>query len=124
MYLNHFISHKGGKRLHLWLSNIQASVLKKAAAVFKDKLILSTGFTSQLASLKKPILILRDKPERPEVVDAGIGEVVGTDRDEIYHRASSLISNPKALTHISQSQNPLGNGTAAKKIVKIIFDQL
>jgi UDP-N-acetylglucosamine 2-epimerase (non-hydrolysing) len=46
----------------------------------------SGGLQEEAACLHKPVLILRDKTERPEVVDTGTGMLVGADADRITAR--------------------------------------
>ncbi len=41
----------------------------------------SGGVQEEAPSFHKPVLILREVTERPEVVEAGAGQIVGTDLD-------------------------------------------
>ena len=53
----------------------------------------SGGIQEEAASLCKPVLILREVTERPEVIEAGFGELVGTDAEKIVSRASAWIED-------------------------------
>jgi UDP-N-acetylglucosamine 2-epimerase (non-hydrolysing) len=43
----------------------------------------SGGIQEEAPSLGKPVLVLRQKTERPEAVEAGTVKLVGTDEDRI-----------------------------------------
>jgi UDP-N-acetylglucosamine 2-epimerase (non-hydrolysing) len=54
----------------------------------------SGGVQEEGPSLGKPILVLRDKTERPEAVRAGTVKLVGTDREAIITEATHLLDDP------------------------------
>ena len=64
-----------------------------------------------------PVLVLREKTERPEGVDAGVARLVGTDPDVIVTEASRILNaeRPRALV-----ANPYGDGLAGRRIVAIL----
>lgn len=80
----------------------------------------SGGIQEEVPSFGKPILILRDTTERPEVVHAGFGELVGTDTQTILSRTSALLNDPALYQARSSGQNPFGDGHAAKRIADVI----
>ena len=43
----------------------------------------SGGVQEEAPSLGKPVLVMRENTERPEAVDAGTVELVGTDTDAV-----------------------------------------
>lgn len=73
-----------------------------------------------MPSFGKPILILRDTTERPEVVHAGFGELVGTDTATILARTSALLTDPALYHQRASGTNPFGDGQAAIRIADII----
>lgn len=73
--------------------------------------------------MRKPVLILRSLTERPEVIEAGFGELVGCDRDLIVDEVHRLLSDPTAYSAMTSGQNPFGDGHAAERIVDIIADR-
>jgi UDP-N-acetylglucosamine 2-epimerase (non-hydrolysing) len=77
----------------------------------------SGGIQEEAPSFQKPVLILREVTERPEVVEAGAGKVVGTDENVIVAETSRLLTSPEAYRAMSSACNPFGDGTAAEKIV-------
>ena len=77
----------------------------------------SGGIQEEAPSFGKPVLILRDVTERPEVVDVGAARLVGTDRDEIVRNACELLENRAIYDRMANAGNPFGDGRAAERIV-------
>jgi UDP-N-acetylglucosamine 2-epimerase (non-hydrolysing) len=80
----------------------------------------SGGIQEEAPSFHKPVLVLRELTERPEVVDAGAGKIIGTDSARVVKEASSLLNSPLEYRKMSEVQNPFGDGHAAERIVEII----
>lgn len=91
-------------------------VLERADLILTD----SGGIQEEAAALGKPILVLRNETERQELIDRGLGTLVGTDRDLIVEQAELLLTTSKP----SKTSSVFGNGTAAQKIKEILQDQL
>ena len=70
----------------------------------------SGGIQEEGPSLGKPILVLREKTERPEAVTAGTVKLVGTDEDRIVREATVLLGNSGAYDQMSRVHNPYGDG--------------
>jgi len=85
----------------------------------KSYLILtdSGGIQEEAPSLNKPVLILREITERPEVVEVGAAKIVGRERQRIVAETTALLTNPKVYQQMSAAPNPFGDGQAAKRIV-------
>lgn len=88
----------------------------------KSKFIMSDsgGVQEEAALLHKPILILREVTERPEVVICGAGKLVGTNSTRIYEAAKELLTNSEVFKTMSSAKNPFGDGTTSIQIVKIL----
>jgi len=84
----------------------------------------SGGVQEEAPSLKKPVLVMRDNTERPEAVDAGAVQLVGTDRDRIVQAAQQLLTNEQVYASRQIDQNPYGDGTSANKIVELILSRI
>jgi len=82
----------------------------------------SGGVQEEAPALNKPILILRDKTERPETINCGAGKLVGTNIDEIVNEATKLLNDPELYWQMSHTISPYGDGEAANRIVKILQD--
>jgi UDP-N-acetylglucosamine 2-epimerase (non-hydrolysing) len=78
----------------------------------------SGGLQEEAPSLGKPVLVMRDVTERPEAVEAGTVQLVGTDVDRIVGSANRLLDDERAYAQARRAHNPYGDGHAAKRIVK------
>src|SRR3984885_13965123 len=84
----------------------------------------SGGIQEEGPSLGKPILVLREKTERPEAVTAGTVRLVGTDEDRIVRQAIVLLGNSGAYHQMSRIHNPYGDGHACARISTLIHSFL
>lgn len=91
-------------------------VMRRVHLVLSD----SGGIQEEVPSFRKPILILRDCTERPEVVQAGFGELVGTDATVILARTSALLTDDALYASRISGENPFGDGLAAIRIAEVI----
>jgi UDP-N-acetylglucosamine 2-epimerase (non-hydrolysing) len=80
----------------------------------------SGGVQEEGPSLGKPILVLRDKTERPEAVHAGTVKLVGTDVERIVREASALLDNPVQYEQMARLHNPYGDGKACARIAETV----
>ena len=81
----------------------------------------SGGVQEEAPSLRKPVLVMRGTTERPEAVDAGAVELVGTDVQLIVDRASLLLSDRAAYRSRQIDESPYGDGRAAARIVELML---
>ena len=80
----------------------------------------SGGIQEEAPSLGKPVLVLREKTERPEAVEAGTARIVGTDVERIVDGASLLLDDEVEYRSMATAVNPFGDGTAGEKIACIV----
>ena len=80
----------------------------------------SGGIQEEGPSLGKPILVIREKTERPEAVEAGTVKLVGTDEDRIVQEATLLLDNPGEYERMTRVHNPYGDGQASPRIAAAI----
>lgn len=80
----------------------------------------SGGVQEEAPSLGKPVLVLREKTERQEGLDAGVARLVGTDSKRIVHEVERLLGDPAALAAMSSRHDAYGDGNAAKRIASIL----
>jgi UDP-N-acetylglucosamine 2-epimerase (non-hydrolysing) len=78
----------------------------------------SGGVQEEGPSLGKPILVLRDRTERPEAVEAGTVKLVGTDRAAIVREAVRLLDDPIEYGRMARLHNPYGDGRASERITQ------
>jgi UDP-N-acetylglucosamine 2-epimerase (non-hydrolysing) len=93
-------------------------LMKRAFIIMTD----SGGLQEESPSLGKPVLVLRDVTERPEAVETGAIEVVGTDTHQIVNRFNTLIDSEGLYKQMSEAENPYGDGKASCRIVQSILD--
>lgn len=84
----------------------------------------SGGIQEEGPSLGKPILVLREKTERPEAVLAGTVKLVGTDQAAIVNEATRLIENREDYDAMARVHNPYGDGNASPRITEAIYSFL
>lgn len=82
----------------------------------------SGGVQEEAPGLGKPVLVTRDTTERPEAVEAGIVELIGTDGEKLLQRASALLDEPAQYERMSRAINPYGDGLAAGRIVRSLIN--
>jgi UDP-N-acetylglucosamine 2-epimerase (non-hydrolysing) len=80
----------------------------------------SGGIQEEGPSLGKPVLVLREKTERPEAVEAGGVKLVGADADRIVREAERLLDSPAEYRGMAQVRNPYGDGHASGRIRQAI----
>jgi UDP-N-acetylglucosamine 2-epimerase (non-hydrolysing) len=66
---------------------------------------------------------MRETTERPEAVEAGAAELVGTDVFRIVDRTSLLLSDKAAYSLRQIDRSPYGDGRAAARIVDLMLRQ-
>jgi UDP-N-acetylglucosamine 2-epimerase (non-hydrolysing) len=76
----------------------------------------SGGIQEEGPSLGKPVLVLREKTERPEAVKAGTVRLVGTNEERIVSEASRLLDDRASYEAMSRVHNPYGDGHACERI--------
>lgn len=77
----------------------------------------SGGIQEEASVLGKPVLVLREVTERPELIEAGIGKIVGTDAHRIVEEAESILTDPDVHRAMARKAKLFGDGRAARRIV-------
>ncbi len=88
-------------------------LMKRARLVLTD----SGGIQEEATGLGVPTLVLRRTTERPEGVEAGVLQLVGTDAAVIQAEAARLLEDEQAYQAMARAANPFGDGRAAGRIV-------
>jgi UDP-N-acetylglucosamine 2-epimerase (non-hydrolysing) len=83
----------------------------------------SGGVQEEAPSLRKPVVVMRETTERPEAVEAGGVELVGTDVFRIVDRSSRLLTDKAAYSLHQIDRSPYGDGRAAERIVNLMLQQ-
>ncbi len=93
-------------------------LLKQCTLVLTD----SGGIQEEAPALGKPVLVLRERTERPEGIEAGVARLVGTDPQRIVAEAGRLLDDPQAYEAMARAVNPYGDGRAAERIVHQLLE--
>ena len=91
-------------------------LMRRACLLLTD----SGGIQEEGPSLGKPVLVMREKTERPEAVEAGTVRLVGTDEDTIVREAARLLDDEGERARMSRVHNPYGDGRASERIADAI----
>jgi UDP-N-acetylglucosamine 2-epimerase (non-hydrolysing) len=84
----------------------------------------SGGVQEEGPSLGKPVLVMREKTERPEAIEAGTARLVGTDEDTIVAQAALLLDDPEEYRKRARIHNPYGDGKASARIRDVLAARL
>jgi UDP-N-acetylglucosamine 2-epimerase (non-hydrolysing) len=81
----------------------------------------SGGVQEEGPSLGKPVLVMREKTERPEAVDAGTARLTGTNEHKIVAEVTLLLDDPKEYSRRAHIHNPYGDGRASARIRDVLI---
>lgn len=76
----------------------------------------SGGIQEEAPSLGKPVLVMRDRTERPEGIAAGTLKLVGTSEETIHAEFRRLLDDPAEYARMARASNPYGDGRARFRI--------
>lgn len=88
-------------------------LMQRADVILTD----SGGVQEEAPALGKPVLVMRDVTERPEAIEAGVAELVGTDPDRIVAATERVLNDEAVRLTFARSRSPYGDGFAADRIV-------
>jgi UDP-N-acetylglucosamine 2-epimerase (non-hydrolysing) len=95
-------------------------LMRRAHFILTD----SGGIQEEAPSLGKPVLVLRERTERPEAVEAGTVKLVGSDPSAILRESAILLNDPFEYRRRSRIHNPYGDGRASERIAAAIAEYL
>lgn len=100
-------------------------LLQRATLVLTD----SGGIQEEAPTFSTPTLVLREVTERPEGVEAGVAQLVGTDPEKIRSAATALLAQatltrPLRSAPDAWAPSPYGDGHAAERIADLTIHAL
>lgn len=110
---------KNNKKIHLLPPLTYCDLvflLSQSRLVITD----SGGLQEEGPTLGIPVIVTRDKTERPEGVASGSVLLVGTEYNRVIESAMEVLFNDQTHYKMSTAKNPYGDGTSAKQIVGLI----
>ena len=87
-------------------------LMRRAHLIVTD----SGGIQEEAPSLGKPVVVLREKTERPEAVEAGTVQLVGTAAGAIVRAVEALLDDGEHYQAMTRVHNPYGDGHACEAI--------
>ena len=90
------------------------NAMRRADLVLSD----SGGMQEEAPPLGIPLLVLREKTERPEAIASGNCKMVGTDPRQIIETVEWLRSDRAELASMRKPAMPFGDGQAASRIAR------
>ena len=99
------------------------SYRKLVAAIGRCTLVAtdSGGLQEEAPCLGKPVVVLRRVTERPEGVEAGTLQLVGTDENVVVSAIETLLDDQMAYQRMARAANPYGDGHAARRIAEALL---
>ena len=79
----------------------------------------SGGLQEEAPSFQKRILILRNQTERPEVINSGWGELIGTNTDKVVNAMREFDKGFNRVRLVTD--NPFGDGFASEMICEVLM---
>jgi UDP-N-acetylglucosamine 2-epimerase (non-hydrolysing) len=76
----------------------------------------SGGIQEEACTLGRPVLVMREATERPEVVEGGTARLVGSDSGKIVAETVRLLDDRAAYEAMTRLGNSYGDGKAAGRI--------
>ena len=93
-------------------------LLKSAWLVVSD----SGGVQEEVATLGKPLLILRNNTERPEIIYSGMARLVGESASALEAALGEAISKSSWINTTGPITNPFGDEQSSARIAKALSD--
>lgn len=114
--MNRLLGGKRGISLVPPLSHAaMIAAMRAADLVLSD----SGGIQEEAPALGVPLLVLRDKTERPEGLAMGSIELVGTDPEKIVTAVGRLRGDRRLLREMARPRLPFGDGRSAPQIAEL-----
>jgi UDP-N-acetylglucosamine 2-epimerase (non-hydrolysing) len=92
--------------------------MREADLILSD----SGGIQEEAPALGVPLLVLREKTERPEGIASGSACLVGSSSERIVEEGQRLLRSPETLAALRRRSFPYGDGQAGQRIAEIICD--
>ncbi len=93
------------------------ALLARAELVLTD----SGGVQEEAPSFRVPVLVMRNRTERPEGITAGCAMLVGTECEPIVEATDRLLSDAGARARMTRELSPYGDGRAGERIADVLL---
>jgi UDP-N-acetylglucosamine 2-epimerase (non-hydrolysing) len=82
----------------------------------------SGGVQEEAPTLGKPLLVLRENTERPEVLESGVARLVGSRPEALALMLEEAYLEGSWASQVGRIENPFGDGDSGQKIAEIIAE--
>jgi UDP-N-acetylglucosamine 2-epimerase (non-hydrolysing) len=93
------------------------ALLERATIILTD----SGGIQEEAPTLGKPVLVMRERTERPEALQGGGVKLVGVDPEDIVRETARLLNDAHHYKSMARVQNPYGDGAASQRLIDAIW---
>jgi UDP-N-acetylglucosamine 2-epimerase (non-hydrolysing) len=83
----------------------------------------SGGIQEEAPYLKKPVLVLRDVTDRPETIELGVAQLVGTEPARVIGAVRELLTDSATYLRMASGGSPYGDGYAARRIASALLER-
>jgi UDP-N-acetylglucosamine 2-epimerase (non-hydrolysing) len=80
----------------------------------------SGGVQEEAPTLGKPLLVLRENTERPEVLWSGVARLVGGNPETLSQMLEEANGDQSWIHQVGKTRNPFGQGDSARRIREVI----
>jgi len=82
----------------------------------------SGGVQEEVATLGKPLLVLRENTERPEALECHVARLAGGDPKKLASLLDEVYRDPTWIEQVKKTVNPFGSGDAGRRIATILVE--
>jgi UDP-N-acetylglucosamine 2-epimerase (non-hydrolysing) len=97
-----------------------ATAMAQATLLLTD----SGGVQEEAPYLKKPIFVLRESTERPEGIETGVAELLGSDEEKIFSSVNRALNDRDYYGSFQKAVSPYGDGFASRRILDALDGKL
>src|SRR6056297_3854722 len=80
----------------------------------------SGGIQEEAPALGTPVFVLRNKTERPELLESGAGKLIGTDKKRIVNEVNTYFQSDRSKV----SLEVFGDGHTAERVVRLLSTEV
>jgi len=80
----------------------------------------SGGIQEEAPALGTPVFVLRNKTERPELLESGAGKLIGTDKKRIVNEVNTYFQSDRS----KDSLEVFGDGHTAERVVRLLSTEV
>jgi UDP-N-acetylglucosamine 2-epimerase (non-hydrolysing) len=95
-------------------------LMDRASLILTD----SGGIQEEAPSLGKPVVVMRERTERQEALDAGTVTLAGNTGRGLEAMVERVMGDDRGRHKLARCKNPYGDGFATQKILNVISKEM